>query len=340
MLATHDLWTTLRLQIVNKSNGIGKFSMDYTRFLNTYSIVAFDHATQQLGVAVQTHQVSVGRMVPFILPGIGAVATQSLVNISYGPMALSMLHEGVAASDVINGLIATDSEHNRRQVAIVDSQGNVGAYTGDGCIPHAGHKIGDGYSVQANMMTNDTVIPAMAEAYETSKGSLAHRMMAALVAAQNEDGDIRGQQSAALYVIGNDRTISHWDYDYNLRIDESDQPLTDMQRLVDYQHAKFVSQAGNERLADGDVDGALKLWRDARDIAPDDEELAFWQGVTLADKNPTHNAVSVAARIIEQAIRQDDRFEHWVELILRLETVGIIERTGAGQELLVELKQM
>lgn len=313
--------------------------MDYTQFLNTYSIVAYDKSSQQFGVAVQTHQVSVGRMVPFVLPGVGAVATQSLVNIGYGTMALAMLKEGVSAPDVVKGLVATDEGRERRQVAVVDSNGNVGAFTGDGCIPHAGHHIGDGYSVQANMMTNDTVIPAMADAYENGSGSLANRMMAALVAAQNEDGDIRGQQSAALYVVGNDRTLPSWNYDYNLRVDESSEPLTELQRLVDYQQAKFVSREGNALLDAGDVDGALKRWRDARDIAPDDEELAFWQGIALADKNPTDNAVSVAARIIEQAIRDSDRFEHWIELIVRLEKVGIIERTGAGRELLVELKQ-
>jgi len=313
--------------------------MDYTRILNTYSIVAFDREAQQLGVAVQTHQVSVGRMVPFLMPGVGAVATQSLVNISYGPMALAMLREGVAASDVVNGLIASDEGRARRQVAVVDPEGNVSAYTGNGCIPHAGHHVGEGYSVQANMMTNDSVVDAMWKAYEKSSGNLANRMMKALYAAQEQDGDIRGQQSAALFIVDNDRQLPSWDYVYNLRVDESSEPLDELQRLVNYQDAKFISREGDTLLENGDVDGALKRWRDARDVAPDDEELAFWQGITLADKNPTDNAVSVAARIIEQAIRDDDRFEQWIELILRLENVGIIERNGAGRELLVELKQ-
>jgi len=313
--------------------------MDYTKLLHTYSIVAFDSSTQQIGVAVQTHQVSVGRMVPFLMPGVGAIATQSLVNISYGPVALAMLQEGISAPDVVAGLIVSDEGRDRRQVAVVDAQGTVGAYTGSGCIPFAEHHIGEGYSVQANMMTNDTVVSAMSHAYETTKGNLATRMMSALFAAQAEDGDIRGQQSAALYIVDNDRTLPSWDYAYNLRVDESDNPLDELQRLVNYQEAKFASREGNQLLEEGDVDGALRRWREARDIAPDDEELAFWQGIALADKNPNNHAVSVAARIIEQAIRDDDRFEHWIELIVRLEKVGLIERKGAGQELLVELKQ-
>lgn len=314
--------------------------MDYTKFLSTFSIVAFDKETQKLGVAVQTHQVSVGYMVPFLMPGVGAVATQSLINVSYGPIALAMLSEGVSAEDAVKGLIATDVDSNRRQVAVVDSNGTVGAFTGDGCIPYAGHRIGDGYSVQANMMTNDTVVKAMADAFERTSGSLAKKMLATLVAAQDEDGDIRGQRSAALYVVDNDRTSPSWHYNYNVRVDESSEPLKDLQRLVDYQEAKVISDEGNQLLDVGDVDGALRRWRDARDIAPDDEELAFWQGIILADRNPTDNAVSVAARIIEQAIRNHDRFTHWIDLIVRLEKVGIIERKGAGRELLVELKQL
>ncbi len=314
--------------------------MDLSQWLSTYSIVAFDEETQRLGVAVQTHQVGVGQMVPFILPGVGAVATQSLVNISFGPIALAMLQEGVSATDVINGLIASDRDRERRQVAVIDTNGDVSAFTGEGCIPHAEHYVGKHYSVQANMMTKDTVISAMQSAYEQSTDDFAGRMMAALYAAQAEDGDIRGMQSATLHIVANDRNLPVWQQDYNLRIDESEKPLDDLQRLVNYQRAKYVSQEGNALLEQGDMNGALGRWREARELAPDDEELAFWQGIALADKNPADNAVSVASRIIEQAIKSDERYEHWLDLIVRLETVGIITRRGAGQELLVELKQM
>lgn len=315
-------------------------AVKHTEILNTYSIVAYDEASNQLGVAVQTHQVSVGRMVPFLLPGIGAIATQSLVNVGFGPLGLNMLSEGIAAPDVVKGLIASDTESDRRQLAIVDSKGNVGAFTGDGCIPYAGHHIGKGYSVQANMMTNDTVIPAMRDAYEKSNEDLAGRMMAALYAAQAQDGDIRGMQSAALHIVQNDRTLPSWASLYNLRIDESETPLDDLYRLVVFQRAQNISGEGYDLLERGNVQAALIKWRQARELAPENEEMAFWQALALADRNPTNNAVDIAARIIQQALGSDDRYKHWIELIQRLEQVGLIEREGAARELLVELNQM
>ena len=312
-------------------------AIEYSQILNTYSIVAHDPDTGHMGVAVQTHQVSVGRMVPFVLPGIGAVATQSLVNIGFGSLGLSMLREGIAASDVVKGLIASDDGRNYRQVAMVDAQGRVGAYTGEDCIPHAGHHIGEGYSVQANMMTNDTVIATMSHAYESSSEDLAGRMMAALYAAQGEDGDIRGMQSAALLVVENDLSLPTWDSVYDLRIDESAQPLDDLQRLVIFQRAEHLSNRGHDLLNQGDARAALREWKNARELAPENKEMAFWQAIALADKKPLSNAVSVAARIMQQALADDARYKQWIDLILRLEQVGIIERKGAGDELLVEL---
>lgn len=309
----------------------------YSKLLSTYSIVARDQATGHLGVAVQTHQVSVGRMVPFLQPGIGAIATQSLVNISFGPMALAMLREGVDANTVVHALIASDSGRSRRQLAVVDANGNVGAYTGDGCIPYAGHYIGDCYSVQANMMTNDTVIDAMRRAYESSNGDLAGRMMAALHAAQNEDGDIRGMQSAALHIVSGNSSDPSWESLYNLRVDESSQPLTELERLVRLQCAQLISAEGHDLLDRGDVSGALLKWKQAREIAPDNEEMAYWQAIALADKRPIPDSVSVASRIIKQALKDEERYNQWMELIRRLAHVGIMEREGADRELLSEL---
>lgn len=309
----------------------------YSKLLSTYSIVARDQATGHLGVAVQTHQVSVGRMVPFLQPGVGAIATQSLVNISFGPMALAMLREGVDAKTVVHALIASDSGRSRRQLAVVDAYGNVGAYTGDGCIPYAGHYIGECYSVQANMMTNDTVIDAMRHAYESSSGDLAARMMAALHAAQNEDGDIRGMQSAALHIVSGNSSDPSWESLYNLRVDESSQPLTELERLVRLQRAQLISAEGHDMLDRGDVSGALLKWKQAREIAPDNEEMAYWQAIALADKRPIPDSVSVASRIIKQALKDEERYNQWMELIRRLAHVGIMEREGADRELLSEL---
>lgn len=314
-------------------------AIEYAQILSTYSIVANDPDTGQLGVAVQTHQVSVGRMVPFILPGVGAIATQSLVNIGFGAMGLSMLRGGVSAPDVVAGLIASDSGRNYRQLAVVDKNGNVGAFTGEDCIPYAGHHIGKGYSVQANMMTNDTVIPAMSHAYENSSEDFAGRLMAALYAAQEHDGDIRGMQSAALMIVENEPNVPSWESLFDLRVDEADQPLEELNRLVLFQRSQHISNHGHELLNQGNADGALRQWKQARELAPDNKEMAFWQAIALADKKPIPNAVSVAARIMQQALLDDERYLKWVELIQRLEQVGIIKRKGTGQELLVELGQ-
>jgi uncharacterized Ntn-hydrolase superfamily protein len=312
-------------------------AIDYIQILSTYSIVALDSTTGQMGVAVQTHQVSLGRMVPFLLPGIGAIATQSLVNVGYGSMGLAMLREGVSAPDVVKGLVASDNGHNYRQVAVVDAQGMVGAYTGDNCIPHAGHHLGEGYSVQANMMANDSVLSAMTNAYENSSEDLAGRMMAALYAAQEHDDDIHGMRSAALLIVENDINVPTWDSIYDLRVDEAAQPLDKLQRLVIFQRAQHISTRGHDLLNQGNADAALRQWKKARELAPDNKEMAFWQAIALADKKPITNAVSVAARIMQQAVENDDRYSQWVDLIYRLEQVGIIERKGTGRELLVEL---
>jgi len=191
----------------------------HSEFFNTYSIVARDPDTGQFGVAVQTHQMCVGSVVPWLLPGRGAFATQSLSNIRFGPMTLAMLQEGISAPHIIQALVASEADSHRRQIAVVDASGQAAAWTGDGCIAQASHHVGQGYSVQANMMTRDTVVDAMARAYESATGDLAQRMLAALEAAQREGGDIRGMQSAALKVVPGDASKPIWAADYDLRVD-------------------------------------------------------------------------------------------------------------------------
>jgi uncharacterized Ntn-hydrolase superfamily protein len=296
----------------------------------TYSIVARDADTGQYGVAVQTHQMSVGRVVPFMLPGVGAVATQSLVNVSFGPLGLDFLREGFSAEQIIDGLIAADSNPTRRQVAVVDTQGRAAAYTGSGCIPYAGHHIGEGYSVQANMMTNDTVIVAMVSAYEGASGDLAQRMLAALQAAQAEDGDIRGTQSAALKVVSGDRSEPAWQAVFDLRVDEHTAPVVEMARLVRLRHAQLVSARGNEALEQGRREEALQIWQQAREEAPELEEVAFWQAITLADGQ---NDVTAAADILGPVMQNDLRRAHWLDLLTRLDECGFIEHAGAGAAL-------
>jgi uncharacterized Ntn-hydrolase superfamily protein len=306
-----------------------------TGLFSTYSIVARDATTGQLGVAVQTHQMCVGTAVPWLAPGVGALATQSLANLSFGPMGLAMLREGVPAPRVIEALVATDDKANRRQVAAVDARGQVGAWTGAGCIAQAGHQIGEGYSVQANMMTHATVVGAMAAAYEQAAGDLAQRMMAALEAAQAEGGDIRGMQSAAIKVVPGDVSKPVWETVYDLRVDEHADPVVELARLVRLRHAQLLDETGYNAIQQNKADEALAAWAEARAAAPELEEMPFWQAVTLADTPPN---VPAAASILRPVLARDARRQHWMDLIRRLQACGLIERPGAGDELLRALE--
>lgn len=304
----------------------------------TYSIVACDLEQGQLGVAVQTHQMSVGSVVPWVQPGVGAVATQSLTNIHFGPMGLDFLAEGVSPQRVIDALIASDVQADRRQVAVVSPDGQVAAWTGAGCIPFAGHYIGNGYSVQANMMVREGVITAMYTAYEQTHGDLADRMLAAMQAAQHAGGDIRGMQSAAIIVSNRERhdenDVPCRKFIYNLRVDEHEKPLQELGRLVRLRKAQIHSIRGHKLLETGQLNEALAVWQKAREMAPELEEIVFWQAVELAEQE-TH--VEQAALLLREMLATAERADHWLDLIHRLVEVQLFERATAGDELLAQL---
>jgi len=277
----------------------------------TYSIVARDPETGALGVGVQTHQPAVGAVVPWVQPGAGAVATQSFANIAFGPQALALLANGLSAERALAAIIAADDLPGRRQVAIVDGEGRAAVYTGSGCIPFAGHRIGEGYSVQANMMARDTVPEAMAEMFELTKGPLPVRVLAALEAAEAEGGDIRGRQSAAILVKGNDPLDHHWD----LRIDNDPEPLAKLRELISIRLAgqalespdfKAAGEHHERRLA-----AAGAAFARAQELAPSDEQ-AFWFAVRTLTAVP---AVDEAARILDTLFA---RAPEWRDLLLRL----------------------
>jgi uncharacterized Ntn-hydrolase superfamily protein len=277
----------------------------------------------------------VGAIVPWLLPGIGAVATQSLVNITFGPLGLAMLTEGVPAPRVVEALVASDEGANRRQLAVVDAEGRAAAWTGDGCIAYAAHHTGEGYSVQANMMDTDRVVPAMAAAFEAAEGDLAQRMMAALHAAQREGGDIRGMQSAALRVVSGEKGARGFAATvYDLRVDESARPLDDLERLVQLRNAQLIDRQGYRAVREAGIDRALEIWAQARAQAPELEELGYWQALTLADE---HGEVEKAAQILREVLAQDERRAQWIDLIRRLRACGLIERAGAGEELIAAI---
>src|SRR5262245_23641909 len=225
------------------------------RPLHTFSIVARDPATGDIGVAVQSHWFSVGSVVPWAEAGLGAVATQSFVDPSYGQLGLQLMRAGKSAPDALKALLAGDEARDVRQVAMIDAQGRVAAHTGQKNVPAAGHVVGKNYSVQANLMANDKVWPAMSRAFESTKGDLAERMLAALDAAQEAGGDIRGRQSAALIVVTGKPTGKPWaDRVFDLRVDDSAEPLRELRRLVTLQRAYNHMNAGDLAVENKDND--------------------------------------------------------------------------------------
>lgn len=253
------------------------------RPVHTYSIVARDPQTGELGVAVQSHWFSVGPIVPWAEAGVGAVATQSFVEVSYGPLGLELMRAGKTAPEALSALIAADANEAVRQVAMVDARGNVAAHTGAKAIAEAGHRIGNQYSVQANLMLRNTVWDAMARAYETTRGDLTDRLIAALEAAEREGGDIRGRQSAALLVVSGTPTGILWrDRIFDLRVEDHPDPVTELRRLVRVARAYLKMNEGDELFTEGEIDEAAEAYGTAAALYPDNPEMVFWHAVTLA----------------------------------------------------------
>jgi uncharacterized Ntn-hydrolase superfamily protein len=285
---------------------------------HTYSIVARDPATGNFGVAVESHWFQVGPVVPWAEAGVGAVATQSFVRVDYGPRGLERMRQGASAGEALTALLAEDSGRDVRQVAMVDRQGRVAAWTGSKCIAAAGHQRGEGYSVQANLMDRSTVWPAMAGAYETAKGDFAERLLAALEAAEREGGDIRGRQSAALLIVRAEATGRSWeDRLLDLRIDDHPEPLAELRRLLRLHRAYDEMNRGDEVLAAGKAEEALGHYTRASELAPEIVELPFWQAVTLYTSGQTDKALALFARVFAA----EDR---WARLVPRLPAAGLL----------------
>ncbi len=282
----------------------------------TYSIVARDPATGELGVAVQSHWFSVGSVVSWAEAGVGAVATQSFVDPAYGPLGLSLMRAGRSAPDSLKALLAGDAQREVRQVGMVDAQGRAATHTGSLCIPAAGGQSGHEYVVQANLMDKPSVWPAMARAFEAAQGDLAERMLAALDAAEAEGGDIRGRQSAALVVVKARSTGRPWsDRRFDLRVEDHPQPLAELRRLVRLQRAYNHMTAGDDCVALADWVCAEREYGAARALEPGHAEMAFWYAVALA----TAGKLDSARPLFAQAFADDPR---WRELVRRLPAVN------------------
>ena len=284
----------------------------------TYSIVARDKKTGELGVAVQSHYFQVSPAVPWALAGVGAVATQSHVNLSYGVLGLELLQAGYTAEQALTALTAGDPRAEVRQCAIVDAAGNVSAHTGPKCIAAAGHTLGDGFSCQANLMEKDTVWDAMASAFTATDAPLAERMMAALEAAEAEGGDIRGKQSAAMVVVAATGTGRPWtDRIIDLRVEDAAEPLAELRRLLRIKRAYMTAGDADPLEEKGDMNGAVAKLQEALAIAPEMIELRFMTGVTMA----TAGDVAGGCVLIAEAMRKNER---WLETLRRLAAAGLV----------------
>ncbi len=293
---------------------------------NTFSIVARDPVTGDLGVAVQSHWFSVGSIVTWAEPGVGAVATQSFAEPSYGPKGLALMRDGAVAQAAMDQLVALDKLRDSRQLGFVDAQGNSATFTGAKCIQHAGGLTGPGFAVQANLMANDRVVPAMRAAFESSKGDLAERLLVTLEAAQEAGGDIRGCQSAAILVVSGKRTPNPWEgKKLELRIEDHATPLVELRRLVRLARAYDLLNRGDALLEAGNVAGANEAYAAAGALEPDHAEMAYWQGITWASRGDFDHA----APLLKKAFAADPA---WIELVRRMPAAGLLPDMAAAEK--------
>lgn len=302
-----------------------------TRPIHTYSIVARDPETGQMGVAVQSHAFSVGSAVPWAEAGVGAIATQSLTRIDYGPEGLALMRMGLTASQALADLIENDEGRDVRQVAMVDAEGNAAAFTGSRCIAAAGHVIGDGFSAQANLMDDESVWPAMKAAYERAEGDLADRLLAALDAAQASGGDIRGQQSAALLVVAGERSEKPWEGRlFELRVEDHPRPLDELRRLVRLQRAYRYADRADELIAAQNFDDAMGALAKAAALAPDVLELRFWAAAALFAAGREDEALQMFREVFAKE-------PVWARLAPRLVPLGLLPDDPAALERIAAL---
>jgi uncharacterized Ntn-hydrolase superfamily protein len=288
-------------------------------FAHTFSIVAKDPQTGEMAVGVQSHWFSVGASVPWGKSGVGVVATQSFINPAYGPQGLALMQEGKTAEEALQILVAKDEGRAYRQVAFLDISGKAAAHTGDKCVEAASHIIGDNFSVQANMMLNDRVVPAMAEAFERHENlPLAERVVKVLQAAQAAGGDIRGKQSAALIVVGPEKVENVWeDKKIDLRVDDHATPLEELERLLKVARAYEYMNRGDLAMEAEDVNKALEEYGAAMKLFPDNLEMKYWTAVALANSGQMEKAKDLFRTIF----KADD---NWREMTGRLPASGLL----------------
>lgn len=295
----------------------------------TYSIVARDPETGRLGVAVQSHYLGVGPVVPWLEPGVGAIATQAQVDVSYGPIGLELLRNGRKAEQVVAALLASDLTPQIRQVGVVDAEGGAAAFTGTETIPAAGHLVRDGFTVQGNLLERDTCWPAMAAAYEAALGEglpFSERLLRALEAAEGEGGDVRGRQSAAITIVESTLQPSPWKGRVlDARVDDHPDPVPELRRLVGLyeSYALFDEEGDAARAGRSEAD----RYAEARRRTPEAMELVFWMGIEHAKRGE----LDAARRELQIAFAADSR---WRTTLQHLADAG---REGMTPELATQL---
>lgn len=291
---------------------------------HTYSIVARDSITGEMGVAVESHWFSVGTTVSWAEAGVGAIATQSFTNKSFGIRGLALLKGGLTAQQVLDSLLSTDEAREVRQVAIIDTKGNVATHTGKNCIDYANHIQGSNYSVQSNMMLTPNVSKAMSAAFDNSTGKpLGERLLLALEAAQKAGGDIRGQQSAALLVVPGKSEGKPWDERaVDLRVDDSPKPLTELRRLYNVHLAYQHMNNGDLAVENNDMATAMSEHNAAMKMFPQNQEMQYWTAITLANNKQVDKAAPILKKIYAKN-------RNWQELTRRLPKVNLLNVSEA-----------
>ena len=288
-------------------------------FTHTYSIVAKDEKTGQLGVGVQSHYFNVS-IVTWGESGVGVVATQAFVNKSFGIRGLELLKEGKSPEEALNELISNDNGRDVRQVSILDAKGRVATHTGIKCIKHAGHKVGKNFSVQANMMLSEKVWSLMAEAFEKSKGlPLPERIINSLEAAETVGGDIRGKQSANILIFSGEPIIDKWDEPMmDLRVDDHEEPLKEIRRLLTLYRAYEQGDKGDQAIEKGNIDNALECYKRGMEMVPDNLEMKYWTAVSLANSKKIDEALGLFKEVFKKN-------NNWRILTERLPEVDLLK---------------
>lgn len=295
----------------------------------TYSIVARDKKTGFLGVAVQSHYFSVGPVVPWARSGVGAVATQSMVEVKYGPLGLDLMSGGKSASESLESLLKTDPKSDTRQVGMVDANGAAAAHTGSRCIDFAGHVTGDGFSCQANLMSSSTVWSEMKKAYERNAAlEFPERLLAALEAAEEAGGDARGKQSAAMLVVSSQLYPNSWmGKVLELRVEDNPSPLEELARLIRLKRGYELADKGDDLLTSGKVAEAGEAYAKALEYATGNEEILYWKGVTYLGSPMKDEGIEILKTIFKNN-------KNWIIITKSLLRKGLITKSKEIEDLL------